>query len=160
MAGERGGLVADTLLETAVAGDHERVMVDHVVAELCTQASFGNRHADGVRESLTKGTGRDLDADGELRLGVTGRLRSPLAELLDVVELEAGTDEIEHRVLQDRCVAVGEDEPIAVGPVRVGRVVAHHPAEQHVGQRRQRHCGSLVATLGLQRRIHREPANQ
>ena len=78
----------------------------------------------------------------------------------DVVELEAVAAEVQHRVLQDRGVAVRQHEPVAVGPVRVGRVVTHHPAEQHVGERRQRHRRALVPALGLQRRVHGEATDQ
>ncbi len=60
--GERRRLVTDALHEAAVAGDHERVVVDHVVAELRAQAALGDRHADCVGEALTERTGGDLDA--------------------------------------------------------------------------------------------------
>ncbi len=55
---------------------------------------------------------------------------------------------------------VGQDEAVAVGPVRVGRVVAHHPAEEHVGERSQRHGRALVPALGVQRGIHGEATDQ
>ena len=67
VAGERGGLVADALHEAAVAGDHERVVVDDVVAELRAQAPLGDRHADGVGEALAERPGGDLDAGGVAR---------------------------------------------------------------------------------------------
>ena len=70
---ERGSFVADAFLEAAVAGNHERVMVDHIVSELRPQPPLGNRHAHGVGESLTERPGGDLDADRELCLGVAGR---------------------------------------------------------------------------------------
>ena len=62
VAGERGGLVADALHEATVAGDHERVVVDDIVAELCAQPALGDRHADGVGEALAERAGGDLDA--------------------------------------------------------------------------------------------------
>ena len=40
------------------------------------------------------------------------------------------------------------------------RIVAHDPGEQHVGEGSQRHRGSLVTALRVQRRIHREPADE
>ena len=56
-------------------------------------------------------------------------------------------------------MAVREHEPVAVGPGRVGRVVAHDAAEQDVTERRQRHGRALVAGLRRQRRVHGQPAD-
>lgn len=53
---------------------------------------------------------------------------------------------------------IGEDEAIAVGPIRFARIVAHDAAVQDVRQGSERHRCALVPTLGLQRRIHRHPA--
>ena len=55
-----------------------------------------------------------------------GRARLPLAEALQLLEREVVAGEVQRRVLEDAGVAGGEDEPVAVRPVRVGRVVPHH----------------------------------
>ena len=124
MAGERRGLVADALHEAAVAGDHERVVVDELGAEAVAQHALGDRHADGVAEALAERPGGDLDARRcGAASGWPGVRELPLAEGLDVVELEAVAGEVQHRVLQDRGVAVGQDEAVAVGPCGVVRVV-------------------------------------
>ena len=154
VARERCGLVADALHHAAVTGDDERVVVLCVVAEAGAQTALGDRHADRVAEALTERTGGDLDGGGVAGLGVPGRARLPLAEVAQVVEFEAGTRQEQHRVLQDRRVAVGEDEAIAVGPVRIGRVVVHHPAEQHVGEGSERHGSSLVPAVGGEGGVH------
>ena len=75
-------------------------------------------------------------------------------------KLEPVAAEVQHRVLQDRGVAVGEHEAVAVGPGGVGGVVLHHPAVEHVGERGERHRRALVAAVGPQRRVHGEPADQ
>ncbi len=61
MAGERGRLVRDALHEAPVAGDHVRVMVDRLRAEVRRQEPLGDRHADRVAEALTERSGGDLD---------------------------------------------------------------------------------------------------
>ena len=160
MAGERGRLVADALHEAAVAGDDVGVVVDEVGAEAVAQDALGDGHADGVAEALAERAGRDLDAGRVAGLGVARRARLELAERLDVVELEAVAAEVQHRVLEDRGVAVGEHEAVAVGPRRVGRVVLHDPAVEHVGERGERHRRALVAALGAQRGVHGEAADQ
>ena len=52
VAGERRGLVADALLQVAVAADDERVVVTHLGAEAGAQPALGDAHADGVGEAL------------------------------------------------------------------------------------------------------------
>ena len=152
--------MADALHEAAVTGDHEGVMVHRLGSEVSAQATLGDRHADRVGESLPERAGGHLDTGGVVHLGVARRGRAPLAELLDVVELEAVAGQEKHRVLQDRGVTVREDEPVAVDPVRIGGGVPHDPAVQHVGERSERHRRALVAALRVERGIHGEPTDQ
>ena len=49
---------------------------------------------------------------------------------------------------------VGQDEAVAVGPVGLGRVVAHDPGEQDVGQRCQGHGRAGMAGVGGPRGVH------
>ena len=160
VAGQRGRLVADALLEAAVAGDGEGVVVLDVGAEAGAELALGDGHADGVGEPLAERPGRHLDAGGVAALGVARRAGPPLAEAPQVVQLEAEAAQEQQRVLEDRGVAVGEDEAVAVGPGRVGRVEAHDAAEQHVTERRERHGRPLVAGRGGQRRVHGDPADE
>ena len=55
---------------------------------------------------------------------------------------------------------IREHEAIAVGPVRVGRVVLHDPAVQHMGEGSERHRRPLMAAVGRQRGVHREPTHE
>ena len=92
-------------------------------------------------------------------LGVAGRARAPLAELADVVELEAEAGEVEHRVEQHRRVPGRQHEPVAVGPVGRGGVVLHDARPQHVRERRERHRRARVTGVRLLHRVHREAAD-
>ena len=156
VAGERRRLVADALHEAAVAGDRPDVVVDERRAEAVAQEALGDGHADAFAKPWPSGPGRDLDAHRVPGLGVARRQRVERTERLEVVEIEAVAAQVEHRVLQDRRVAVGQDEAVAVGPRRVGRVVLHDPAVEHVGERGERHGGALVPALGVERSIHGE----
>ena len=154
MAGERCRLVADPLHQVAVAAEDEGVVVDELGAEAGPQPALGDAHAHAVAEPLAQRAGGDLDPVGEVHLGMTRRLAGPLTELLDVVEGESVAGEEEKGVQKDRGVAVGQDEAVTVGPVGVGRVVAHDPGEQHVCEGRQRHGRARVARIGLLRGVH------
>ena len=50
----------------------------------------------------------------------------------------------------------GQHEPVAAGPVRVGRIVPHHLLEQQVRRRGQAHRRTGVAVADLLDRVHRE----
>ncbi len=83
--GDRRGFLADPLHHVAVGADRVDVVVDDVVAravEALAEEALGDRHADGVGDALAQRTGRDLDAGRVAALGVPGRARAPLAELL------------------------------------------------------------------------------
>ena len=160
MPGERRRLVAHAFHQAAVSGDRPDVMIDQRRAEAVAQHALGHRHAHGVAEALAERTGGDLDAGSVTGLGMSRGARPERAECLEVVELQAVATEVEHRVLKDRGVAVGEDEPVAVRPFGIERVVAHHPAVEHVGEWSERHRRSLMATLGVERGIHRQPAGE
>ena len=112
--------MADALHQAAVAGDHEHVVVAQLGTEPGPEVGLGDGHADGVAEALTERTRGDLDTRGVVDLGMAGGAGFPLPERPQVVELEPETGEVEHRILQDRGVAVGQDEPVPIGPVRVG----------------------------------------
>jgi hypothetical protein len=155
--GQRGGLVADALRQVAVGADGEDAVVADVGAEAGPQVRFGDGHADAVGEALTEWPGGDLDAGGVTVLRMAGGPGAPLPELLDVVERQAVAAQVEHGVQQHRGMAGGEDEPVPVGPPRVGGVVAHDPGEEHVGERSQRHGGSRMAGVGLLDGVHRQP---
>ncbi len=82
-AGEGARLVRDAFHQAAVAEEHIRVVIDDGRVgpiELGREMFLGQRHADRVRDALTERTGRRLDADFELALGVTRDARAELAE--------------------------------------------------------------------------------
>ena len=105
-------------------------------------------------EPLAERTGGGLDAGGVSHLGMTRRLASPLAELLEVVEGEVVPAQEERRVEQHRRVSAGEHDAVAIGPVRIGGVVPHVPVVQRVRERRERHRRAGVPGFRLLHRVH------
>ena len=155
MAGQRGRLAGHAFLHAAVTGDDVDVMVERRLARRgvgVEQAAFAagrHGHADAVGHALPERSGGDLDAGGVPVLGVARSQRLPGPQLLEVGQLEAVAGQEQLAVLGQRGVPVGQDEPVAGDPVRVGRVVAHHPLVEQVGQRGQAHRGAGVAVAGL-----------
>ena len=72
MAGQGGGLVGDPLLEAAVAGDDEGVVVADLGREVGAEPALGDAHAHPVGHALAQRPGGHLDAGGVVELGVPG----------------------------------------------------------------------------------------
>ena len=157
--GQRGGLGADALHQVAVGAEREDVVVADVVAVAVAQEALGHGHPDAVGESLPQRPGRRLDAEGRA-LGVPGRARAPLAEALELGQREVVAGQVQDGVQEHRPVAGREHEAVAVGPVRRGRVVLHHPCEQHVGGGRHGQREPGMAGVGPLHGIHAEPADR
>jgi hypothetical protein len=87
--------------------------------EQSTLETSGVGEANCGGEALAEGTGRDLHAVGVAILRVTGGKRTPGAEGLEVVELEAVAAEVELYVLRQRAVADGQHEAVTSKPVLV-----------------------------------------
>ena len=159
LPGNRRGLVRDAFHHVAVAADAVDAVVDDLVVRSVValgEKPLRDREADAVRETLAERSGRRLDPRRVMHLGMAGRLRAPLAELLEIVEREVVAGEMQRGVLEDARVARGEDEPVAVGPVRVRRAVIHHLGVEEIRERRERHRGAGMAGVRLLNRVHRE----
>src|SRR5215470_2197718 len=66
------------------------------------------------------------------------RLAAPLAEALDLLERKVITRQMQQAVQQCRAMPRGQHEAVAIGPVRIVRVVLEPARPQHVGHR----CGA------------------
>ena len=147
MAGEARALRRDALLQIPVRRDDERPVVDDLVPwaiELPCEPALGDRHANGVRQALPERPGRRLDAGREPVLGVTGGLRAPLPEALELLEREVVPREVEQRVQEHRGMAGGEHEPVAVRPVGILGGVA-----EVAGPEDERHRGGAHRRSGV-----------
>ena len=80
MPGERDRLLADALHQAAVAGNAIGEMVDQIVAVTAIEQPLGERHADGIAETLAERPGGRLDAGRMAIFRVARRARAELAE--------------------------------------------------------------------------------
>ncbi len=157
MAGEGDRLVADAFHQAAVAGDHIGAMVDQRGAEPCRQQAFGERHADGIAETLAKRPGRRFDAFRMAIFGMTGGAAAELAEALQLVERHIGiAGEMKQPVEQHRAVAGRQHEAIAVRPVGIGGVEFEEVAEENGRHIRHPHRHAGMTGFGLLDSVHRE----
>ena len=131
MTRQRGCFGRHTLHQITVAHEPVDVVVDEIRAEDRSQVRLGDRHTDAGPESLPKGTGRELDPELRVPLGMACRRRSPLAEVPEIVHREGKTGEMKQRVQEHRPVAVRQHEAIAVRPPGIGRIESEELRPHH-----------------------------
>jgi hypothetical protein len=114
---ERDRLMADALHQATVAGDAIGMVIDQRVAVARVQHALGQRHADGIAETLPQRTGRGLDTLSMPVLGMARRLAVDLTEALDLIDGHLWiTGQVEQRVEQHRAVTGGQNKSVAIRP--------------------------------------------
>ena len=175
VAGQRRRFRRDALHQAAVAAHGVDVVVEDLEARPVVAVGeplLRDGHAHAGRHALPERAGGGLHARDPVVFRMPGRLAVELAEVADVVERHRGLPQplvvgihrlrpgqMQHRPEQHRGVAVGEHEPIAIGPDRILRIEAHHAVPDRVDERRQRHRRAGMPGLGLLDRVDRERAD-
>ena len=158
-AGQRGRFRRHPLLQIAVRGQDIGMVVDEFVAgavELRRQPAFRQSHPDGVGEPLPQRAGGDFHARRQAVFRVAGRLAAPLPEPPQFVQRQVIARQMQQRIQQGRGVAGGKHEAVAVGPLRVGRVVLQEAIPQRIGHRRRPHRRAGMPGAGLLHRVNRQ----
>src|SRR5665213_1053448 len=162
IAGERRRLCRHAFHQVAIAGDDVRVMVDDLVVrsvEGCGEPALRHRQAYGVTESLSEWTGGDLHSWSDAEFRVPRCLAPPLPEVLQIVDRETVTCEIQETVQQRAAVARGQYETIAIAPLWICRVVAHVARPENVRHWRSAHRQSRMTGVRTLHRIDAESAD-
>src|SRR5947209_878771 len=98
MPGKGRRLGGDAFLQVAIAADAVDVVVYQVESgsvEVIAKVRFGDCHADTVAEALSERPGANLHAGRLSVFGVSRGLRAPLAELLQVLQGQIITGEVQ-----------------------------------------------------------------
>ena len=154
------GLMADALHQTAVSGHDPGAVIDQLVAITGAKAAFRHGHADRCGNTLAEGAGRGLHPGGVAKFRVARGLRAPLTEGLELLlgdALKAG--QVQQRIDQHRATARRQDEPVTVGPIRLGSIKFQKFRPEHGGGIGQAHRGAEMAGLGLAHGVHGQYAN-
>jgi hypothetical protein len=125
---QRDHLLADPLLQAAVADERIGAVVDDIGAEARAQVRLGDRHAESIGDALAERAGRHFDAGAGIDLRMSLATRAEVAkgaDLLDPHPLVPG--QVQQRVEQHRAVAVRKHDAVAVRPGRVGGVELQMP---------------------------------
>ncbi len=156
-AGQRAHLVRDAFHHAAVTEEHPGAVIDDVMAgtvELRGQQLLGQRHAHGISDALPERAGSGLDAELRVVLGMSRGVRTQLPEVLQVIDGQRITREMQQRIQQHRCMPVRQHEAIAIRPLRIVRVVLQVMPPQHFCYVGHAHRGTGVAGVGLLDGIH------
>jgi len=98
-------------------------------SEVLLSRGDADRHA----EALTKRACGNFDARRLAVLRMSGGVRSPLAELLELRHGQVVAGEVERTVEEGRGVAVGEDEAVAINPLRIRGIMLHDLVVEQIG---------------------------
>ena len=137
-------------------------MVDDVVpgpVERCGQHFLSERNAHGVRDALPQRSGGRFDADIRLALRMSGGLVTELTKVSDLIDVERIAAQVEQAVEQHRSVPVGQHKTIAIGPLRVRRIVLQIIVPEDLGNIGHAHRHARVPGVGSLNGIHTECAN-
>ncbi len=125
-AGQRTRFVADALHQAPVADEYPGAVIDNGMVrsiEMGCQQSLGQRHTDRVGQSLTERAGGGFHAGRHADFRMTGCFAVQLTKALELLHRQRVAGEVQKRVQQHGTVAVRQYEAVAVGPVRIRRVV-------------------------------------
>jgi hypothetical protein len=129
-AGQRADFVADAFHQATVAHEGVGEVIDDAVlhavflaVELLRQQLFSQCHAHRVGQTLAQRTGGGFHTGRHAHFGVAGSFAVQLAEILELSHRQVIAGQVQQRIEQHGAVAVAQYKAVAVGPVRVGRVV-------------------------------------
>jgi hypothetical protein len=161
--GQRNGFVADAFHQAAVAHEDIGVVVHHGVAgavEFGGQQLFSQRHAHRVGQALAQRAGGGFHARGHVHLGVARGLAVQLSEAAQLAHRQFVAGEVQQRIQQHGGVAVAQHKAVAVGPMRVQRVVLEPATPQRHGHLGHAQRCAGVSGIGLLDGIHRQRADR
>ena len=163
MAGQAGGFAGYPFHQVAVGDDRIGVVVDHLEAgavEPLGQPAFGQRHPDTIGEACPQRAGRGLDTRRMPGLWVARGAALPLPETLQLFQGQVVAGQMQHRVEQHRTMACAEHKTVAVKPLRMRRVVAHHARPQRQRRHRHPHRHARMARIGCLNAVSRKHPNR
>mmetsp|Transcript_4707 Transcript_4707/g.9941 ORF Transcript_4707/g.9941 Transcript_4707/m.9941 type:complete len:286 (-) Transcript_4707:92-949(-) len=129
---EASGFSGDSLLEASISSKSEDVVVEDLVLISVVASGghlLGNGESDGVGDSGSeRSSGAFNSGGGVLRVGelrMSGSLGVVLTEVLELVDGEIESSEVQPGVKEHRSMSSRKDESVAVNPSGVLGIVLH-----------------------------------
>ena len=134
-------------------------MVDHREVRFVVfgcQHAFRQGKANAHGKSVAQGARGHIHARGDAVFRMARGLAAPLPEVLQVVNSQIITRQVQHGVQQRRAVARGQDETVPVEPFRVRRIILHKLIPDGIHQRRRAQRKPRMPGLRLLYFVRRE----
>ena len=163
VACQTGRLVAQALHQIAIGDDGVRIVIKDRKARPVKgsgQKALGHRHPHPVGKALPQWAGGRLNASGQAILGMSRGTAAPLAKALEFLQWQVVTGQVKQAVEQHRAVPGREDKAVAVGPVRVGRIVTEEASPEYIGRVCHPHRHARVTGFRFLHAVHRQRANR
>ena len=132
-------------------------MIDDIeiaAIEFGAQRAFRDRHADRVTDTLPQWSGGGFDTRRVTLLGMTRSLRVQLPKILQILDRDVVSGQMQDRIGKHRAMPVGHHEPIAIAPVRVSRIMAHEVVVKDFSDIGHAHWRARMTGIGLLYGIH------
>ena len=103
VAGQAGRFAGNPFHQVTIADNCVGVVVDHFeigLVKASSQPALGHCHAHPIGKALPQWTGRRFNAGGIAIFRVTRGLALPLAEVLQIIQRNAETSQVEQRIEQ------------------------------------------------------------
>ncbi len=161
VARQGDGFLGNAFHQAAVAGQHIGLVIDEVIAEAGGQVALGNGKAHGIGKALAQGPGGGFNAGGMAIFRVARGLGAQLPEVLELLQRHVlVARQKQQRIQQHGAVAGGENEAVAIRPMRIAGIKIEELGEQHRGKIRRTHGQAGMAGIGFLDGIHAEGANR
>ena len=123
VASHRNGFLRNTFHQATVARDHIGKVIDNVITITGIHDALAKGETDRGRNALTQRAGGGFNAFAVAVFRMTGRARAHLTEILDLIKIEIFVSgQVQKRIQKHRTMTCGQDETVAVRPVRMLRI--------------------------------------
>ncbi len=163
VGGKGRGFTGDALLDVAFTADDPDVVVERGLSggglriEQTALEALAVCETDGGGEALAQRAGGHFDAGGQAVFRMArGTGVGAAAEVLQVIQGQTITGEVQLNVLGEGCVATGKNEAVATFPLGIVRIVLDEVLVQGVGDGRQRDRGTGVSVSRMLNRVGRQ----
>ena len=161
-ASQRSSFVTDAFHQAAITQEHPSAVVNNgmtITVEMLRQQFFCQRETDRIRNALPQGAGGCFHTRAHVVFRMAGSLAAQLTKLLQVINGNVITCQMQQRVLQHRTMSIGQHETVAVMPSGIGRVALQVIVPQHLGNICHAHRHARVTGVGGLHRINGKKTN-
>mmetsp|Transcript_6851 Transcript_6851/g.13635 ORF Transcript_6851/g.13635 Transcript_6851/m.13635 type:complete len:272 (-) Transcript_6851:81-896(-) len=162
MPGKGSSFGRNTFHVATISHDDICVVINQVHSRLVVascQVLLSNCKSNCISNSLSQWPSCDFDSLGQEILWMSWGLRSPLTELLQVLNSHVVSHQVKERVVKHRSVSSGQNKAITTQPGYVFWIGCHEILEEDIGHGSTPHRKSRMSRVSLVHTINRKETN-